>query len=168
MISSLRLERKITKIQYTINRYPRASPGVIINIVHKKKYICICKQNNDDQNTINNKKREGGKMAKILIQNIGKIVSGKIASPFCSGDAILVDKGIITKIGIGQALAGEKVDQKVDARGAILIPGLIDSHAHPVLGDYTPRQKMVDFIDSYVHGGITSMISAKEVILWQS
>lgn len=99
-------------------------------------------------------------MSKVLIQNIGKIVSGKLASPFCSGDAILVEKGRIAKIGRGADLAAEKVDQKVDAQGTIIIPGLIDSHAHPVLGDYTPRQKMVDFIDSSVHGGVTTMISA--------
>jgi enamidase len=101
-------------------------------------------------------------MAKILIQNIGKIVSGKISSPFCTGDAILVDKGLIARIGTSQSLAHEKVDQKVDGQGTILIPGLIDSHAHPVLGDYTPRQKMVDFIDSCLHGGVTTMISAGE------
>jgi enamidase len=101
-------------------------------------------------------------MAKILIQNIGKIVSGKLSSPFCTGDAILVDKGLIARIGTSQSLAHEKVDQKVDGQGTILIPGLIDSHAHPVLGDYTPRQKMVDFIDSCLHGGVTTMISAGE------
>jgi enamidase len=101
-------------------------------------------------------------MAKILIQNIGKIVSGKLDSPFYPGDTVLVDNGLIAKIGTGHALAGEKVDQTIDAQGTILIPGLIDSHAHPVLGDYTPRQKMVDFIDSYIHGGITTMISAGE------
>ena len=43
-----------------------------------------------------------------------------------------------------------------------MIPGLIDSHCHVVLGDYTPRQKTVDFLDSYVHGGITSVVSAGE------
>jgi len=31
-----------------------------------------------------------------------------------------------------------------------------------VLGDYTPRQKTVDLLDSYVHGGITSVVSAGE------
>jgi len=101
-------------------------------------------------------------MAKILIQNIGKIVSGKIVSPFCEGDTILVNQGLIAKIGTKDSVFGEKVDQRVDAQGTVLIPGLIDSHAHPVLGDYTPRQKMVDFIDSYLHGGITTMISAGE------
>ena len=101
-------------------------------------------------------------MAKIRIQNIGKIISGKIATPFCPGSAVLVSDGRIAKIGTTQEFARENVDQTVDAQGAILLPGLIDSHAHPVLGDYTPRQKMVDFIDSYLHGGITTMISAGE------
>src|SRR5207244_8308487 len=36
------------------------------------------------------------------------------------------------------------------------------SHCHVLLGDYTPRQKAVDFLDSYVHGGITSVVSAGE------
>src|SRR5206468_3005339 len=50
----------------------------------------------------------------------------------------------------------------VNRRRTTVIPGLIDSHCHVVLGDYTPRQKTVDFLDSYVHGGITSVVSAGE------
>ena len=45
------------------------------------------------------------------------------------------------------------------------MPGLIDSHAHPVFGDYTPRQQMLNFIESGLHGGVTSVISAGEVHL---
>nr|WP_281353683.1 amidohydrolase family protein [Phytoactinopolyspora mesophila] len=40
---------------------------------------------------------------------------------------------------------------------------MIDSHCHVVLGDYTPRQKTVDFLASYVHGGITSVVSPGEI-----
>jgi len=53
----------------------------------------------------------------------------------------------------------------IDARGSTVVPGLIDSHCHPVFGDFTPRQRTVDFIESGLHGGITSMISAGEVHL---
>ncbi|MCH7978519.1 MAG: hypothetical protein IH935_06020, partial [Acidobacteria bacterium] len=53
--------------------------------------------------------------------------------------------------------------QKMDLKGRTVIPGLIDSHFHVVFGEYQPRQKVVDFIDSYVHGGVTSMISAGEI-----
>ncbi len=42
-------------------------------------------------------------------------------------------------------------------------PGLIDSHVHPVAGDWTPRQNQIGWIDSYLHGGVTTMISAGEV-----
>ena len=51
----------------------------------------------------------------------------------------------------------------VDAHGVTLAPGLIDSHVHPVIGDYTPRQQQINWIDSCLHGGVTTMISAGEV-----
>jgi nicotinamidase-related amidase len=34
---------------------------------------------------------------------------------------------------------------------------------HPVAGDWTPRQNQLGWIDSYMHGGVTTMISAGEV-----
>jgi enamidase len=40
---------------------------------------------------------------------------------------------------------------------------LIDSHVHPVVGDYTPRQQQLHWIDSTLHGGVTTLISAGEV-----
>ena len=43
------------------------------------------------------------------------------------------------------------------------LPGLIDSHVHPVAGDWTPRQNQLGWIDSCLHGGVTTMISAGEV-----
>src|SRR2546425_9013377 len=43
-----------------------------------------------------------------------------------------------------------------------VLPGLIDSHVHPVFGDFTPRQRTVDFIDSMMNGGVTTAISAGE------
>ena len=53
----------------------------------------------------------------------------------------------------------------MDAKGAAAFPGLIDSHVHPVFGDWTPRQRTTDFIESGLHGGVTTMISAGEVHL---
>jgi enamidase len=40
---------------------------------------------------------------------------------------------------------------------------LIDSHVHPVAGDWTPRQNQLGWIDSCLHGGVTTMVSAGEV-----
>ena len=56
-------------------------------------------------------------------------------------------------------------DTLIDARGVTLCPGLIDSHVHPVFGDWTPRQNQLGWIDSTLNGGVTSMISAGEVHL---
>ncbi|HVQ76890.1 MAG TPA: amidohydrolase family protein [Candidatus Binatia bacterium] len=99
---------------------------------------------------------------KTLIRNIGQIVSGDVGSPLLDGDSIAIDDGRI--VAVGQGLDGP-ADTVVDARGTTVLPGLIDSHCHPVFGDFTPRQRTVDFIDSALNGGVTTMISAGEVHL---
>ncbi|MCI0548454.1 MAG: amidohydrolase family protein [Candidatus Rokubacteria bacterium] len=101
-------------------------------------------------------------MNTTLIKNIGQIVSGDIEAPFVDGDSIAIADGRI--VAVGRALDGA-ADTVIDARGSTVIPGLIDSHCHPVFGDFTPRQRTVDFIDSGLHGGLTTMISAGEVHL---
>ena len=53
----------------------------------------------------------------------------------------------------------------IDVSGRYLLPGLIDSHVHPVFGDWTPRQNQIGWIDSTMHGGVTAMVSAGEVHL---
>jgi enamidase len=99
---------------------------------------------------------------KTLIRNIGQIVSGDIAGPLLDGDSIVVDGSKIVAVGRGLDDDAETV---VDARGSTVVPGLIDSHCHPVFGDFTPRQRTIDFIESGLNGGITTMISAGEVHL---
>ena len=99
---------------------------------------------------------------KTLIRNAGQIVSGDIVAPLLDGDSIAIDDGKITAV--GRALEGD-ADTVIDAHGATVIPGLIDSHCHPVFGDFTPRQRTMDFIESGLHGGLTTMISAGEVHL---
>src|SRR5206468_11781114 len=53
----------------------------------------------------------------------------------------------------------------IDAKRTCVAPGLIDSHVHPVFGDWTPRQGQIGWIDSTMNGGVTTMISAGEVHL---
>ena len=99
----------------------------------------------------------------LLIKNIGQIVSGNIHTPLLEGDAVLVEDGKITAVTNQPTIPPENVHQTIDANGCTLMPGLIDSHVHVVVGDYTPRQNTVGFIESCLHGGVTSMISAGEV-----
>ncbi len=100
-------------------------------------------------------------MSEMLIHNIGRIVSGDFHSPLLAGDSIRIRGGLIAAIGSGLTAAVDAT--AINANGATVTPGLIDSHVHPVIGDFSPRQKAVDFIASCVHGGVTRMISAGEV-----
>ncbi len=101
---------------------------------------------------------------RTLIKGIGQIVSGDIDRPLLDGDSIVIEDGKFAAIGRGLDVDAD-ADTVVDARGSTVIPGLIDSHCHPVFGDFTPRQRTVDFIESGLNGGLTTMISAGEVHL---
>ena len=100
---------------------------------------------------------------KVAIVNIGKVVTGDWQSPLAAGDAIVTEAGKIVSVGTASAAAVSACDVVIDADGATAIPGLIDSQVHNTFGDYTPRQKTVGFLESYVHGGVTTAISASEV-----
>ncbi|SMD02907.1 amidohydrolase family protein [Sporomusa malonica] len=105
-------------------------------------------------------------MAYTAITNIGIMVSGNINKPILPADTIIIHDGKIEAVGDRKLLEPLKLHSDayklIDAGGMTVVPGLIDSHVHPVIGDYTPRQKMADFIDSSLHGGVTTMISAGE------
>ena len=100
---------------------------------------------------------------KCAIINLGSIISGDWRSPTVAGDSIVMSGGTIEKVGTVSAADVSGCDVVIDAGGSIAIPGLIDSHVHTTFGDYTPRQKTVGFLESYVHGGTTTAISASEV-----
>jgi enamidase len=98
---------------------------------------------------------------KVAVFNIGTILTGDIGSPVAGGDTIVMADGKIASVG-SEADAADS-DVAIDAGGMMAMPGLIDSHVHITFGDYTPRQKTVGFLESYVHGGVTTCISASEV-----
>ncbi len=86
-----------------------------------------------------------------------------LSRPILDADALVVVDGKIAAIGRLKDLDTDGARTIVDANGATLAPGLIDSHVHPVAGDWTPRQSQLNWIDSSMHGGVTTMISAGEV-----
>ncbi|NNE82108.1 MAG: amidohydrolase family protein [Silicimonas sp.] len=98
-----------------------------------------------------------------VIKNIGLLLTGRIEAPMADGDCVVCTDGKITAIGYEKDLDTEGASVTVDAKGVTLAPGLIDSHVHPVVGDYTPRQQQLHWIDSTLNGGVTTMISAGEV-----
>jgi enamidase len=104
-----------------------------------------------------------GAPAKLVIRNIGLMLSGDIAHPILDADAIVAVGGRIAAIGRTKDIDAEGAATIIDANGVCVAPGLIDSHVHPVAGDWTPRQNQLGWIDSALHGGVTTMVSAGEV-----
>lgn len=101
-------------------------------------------------------------MANILaITNIGILISGDIEKGVLDADTVLIKKDKIQRVG-NRSIIPKKVDRIIDANGMAVIPGLIDSHIHPYLGDWTPRLNMHDWMANSVHGGVTTMISQGE------
>ena len=100
---------------------------------------------------------------RLVIRNIGLMLSGDLKTPILDADTVVAVDARISAIGKEKDLDLDGATTVIDANGTTLIPGLIDSHVHPVAGDWTPRQNQLGWIDSYLHGGVTTMISAGEV-----
>jgi enamidase len=110
--------------------------------------------------------------ADLLLYGAGAILTGKISAPRAAADAILIRDGMIAAVGSREQFDDEGLPSAgstdarplvvIDVGGATIAPGLIDPHTHPVLGDYTPRQGTSGWISSYLHGGVTTLVSAGE------
>ena len=104
-----------------------------------------------------------GAPTKLVIRNVGLMLSGDLARPILDADALVAVDGRIASVGRLEDLDVAGATTTIDAQGVALAPGLIDSHVHPVAGDWTPRQNQLGWIDSCLHGGVTTMVSAGEV-----
>lgn len=99
-------------------------------------------------------------MGSLLIRNIGEFFTGDLARPELAVRSLLIEGG---RIAAFDPPEGEKADKVLDVGGSAVMPGLVDGHVHPVLGEWTPTQDTIGWIRNYVHGGTTSMISAGEL-----
>ncbi len=106
-----------------------------------------------------------GSSGKVVIRNIGLLLSGDIDKPILDADTLVIHDGLITAVGRAKDCDTAEPATLIDARGTCVCPGLIDSHVHPVFGDWTPRQNQLGWVESTLHGGVTTMISAGEVHL---
>ncbi len=102
---------------------------------------------------------------KVVIRNVGLMLSGDIDAPILDADTVVVQDGTIVAVGRAADCDTGRPTTTIDARGTALCPGLIDSHVHPVFGDWTPRQNQLGWIESCLNGGVTTMVSAGEVHL---
>ena len=98
----------------------------------------------------------------LLIHGAGVILTGDLERPRAEGDAVLIRDGRIAALGSLDDIRPDADVPIVDVGGTTITPGLIDPHTHPVLGDYTPRQGTTGWISRYLHGGVTTLISAGE------
>lgn len=102
---------------------------------------------------------------KVVVRNIGLLLSGDIDRPVLDADTLVIGDGVIRAVGAYKDCDTGQARTVIDCRGTAVAPGLIDSHTHPVFGDWTPRQNQLSWIESCMHGGVTTMISAGEVHL---
>ncbi|MCC6780241.1 MAG: amidohydrolase family protein [Hyphomicrobiales bacterium] len=99
-------------------------------------------------------------MATIHISNIGELFTGDIAAPMAQASSLLIENGQIVSFDPPAPQPGDRV---LDLRGGAVMPGLVDGHVHPVLGEWTPTQDAIGWIGNYLHGGTTTMVSAGEL-----
>ena len=85
---------------------------------------------------------------KLVISNIGLMLSGNLGAPLLEADTVVAEGGRITAVGRAADCDTGGAAVRIDAKGCALAPGLIDSHVHPVFGDWTPRQGQIGWIDS--------------------
>ncbi|WP_324760865.1 amidohydrolase family protein [Haloarcula sp. GH36] len=97
-------------------------------------------------------------MSGMLIRNLGCIVTGNLDNPVRNVESVYVEDGLLAEVGSTTTTA----DTVIDANGLALTPGFVDGHTHPLLGGFTPRQNALGWCESYLHGGVTSMVSAGE------
>ena len=143
--------------------------GCKTRLVASRQYICILAATGSrpfraGKGTMaHDEPSKSAPQTKLVIRNVGLLLSGDLARPILDADTVVATGGRITAVGKQQDVDTSGATVTIDAKGTALAPGLIDSHVHPVCGDWTPRQNQLGWIDSYLHGGVTTMISAGEV-----
>jgi enamidase len=100
-------------------------------------------------------------MGSLLIRNLARVATGDLAAPLAEATAIYCEDGVIREVGTSRTEA----DVVLDGNGLLAAPGLVDSHSHPSFGDFTFTQQSVGWMRAYLHGGVTTLVSAGELHL---
>ena len=95
----------------------------------------------------------------LLVTNIGELVTNDPATGVLTGAAVVVDGDRIAWV--GSMRGAPAADERLDAGGAAVIPGFVDSHAHLVFagdraGEFATRMHG----EPYTGGGIRTTVAA--------
>ena len=89
-------------------------------------------------------------MQTILIEN-GKVLrSGRLAKA-----NIVIENGRIKSVGIAEP---KQVDKRIDAKGRLILPGLVDGHAHLHDPAFTNREDFTTGTSAAAAGGVTAVV----------
>lgn len=100
-------------------------------------------------------------MTTTFVHSIGTLVPGPADAEASHDTTVTIEDGVVVAIG-DEPRAPDVV---IDAGGLDAIPGLVDGHVHPTVGEWTPAQDASNWISNYVHGGTTRFVSAGELHL---
>ena len=96
----------------------------------------------------------------LVLHNIGQVLTGVLDAPTLDTDTIVIDGGRIASVDAGAATTADAV---IDCKQMTVAPGLVDTHVHPTLGDYAPKQQSAGYLERMMHGAVTRAVSAGEV-----
>src|SRR2546430_16009499 len=101
----------------------------------------------------NDDAKPAGGANKLVIRNIGLLLSGDLRQPILDANIVVAVDGKITAVGKrgGGGVAGAPTT--VGAERTKPAAGLIDSHGHPGAGGWGPRQNQLRWIGRYLHAG---------------
>ncbi|MDO9590156.1 MAG: imidazolonepropionase, partial [Microcella sp.] len=98
----------------------------------------------------------------LVIANIGQLVTFDPAEPdrpLRGGAALVIDDGFVAWV--GDAAEAPDADERIDAEGAAVIPGFVDSHSHLVFaGDRVDEFEARMTGRAYTAGGIRTTVAA--------
>ncbi|MEV4706410.1 imidazolonepropionase [Actinoplanes sp. NPDC049316] len=95
----------------------------------------------------------------LLVTGIGELVTNDPATGTVHDAAIVVDGERIAWI--GPATQAPAADERLDVRGRAVVPGFVDSHAHPVFaGDRAAEFAARMAGEPYTGGGIRTTVAA--------
>jgi imidazolonepropionase len=98
-------------------------------------------------------------MSSVVVTNIGELVSFEPERAIRHNAAVVLVDGVVTWV--GDAADAPEADRRVDAHGAAVIPGFVDSHSHLVFaGDRADEFAARMAGQPYAAGGIRSTVAA--------